>query len=127
MSFSVLNKIEMIKRRILNGTAEIKEYHTHWGEQFSFKELNEVFSPKETFGRKSMEYITLDELRSLPKEKLFEHGFGNWDDKIILIPLWISYFINPDSEVISIGGDKAKLSECDKDTRFGCIAFGFTL
>jgi hypothetical protein len=126
-SMTVEEKIEAIRRRIINGVAEIKEYHEHWGSDFSLKELNEIFSNKSSFGRNSIDYITIDELQTVPKQKLFEYGFGNWDGGLILIPLWITYFMEPTTEIISISGDWSTISECDKDTRFGCIAYGFSV
>lgn len=73
------------------------------------------------------EYITITDLKEIDKKSLFSLGFGNWDENLVLIPLWAVDIIDPNSNVVSINGTNSLLKDCDLDTRFGCIAFGFLI
>jgi hypothetical protein len=54
-------------------------------------------------------------------------GFGISSDEseMRLIPIWLSPFLCEEFESKSILGTKcSKLSELDKDHRFGCLSYG---
>lgn len=72
---------------------------------------------------------TLEELKMLTKSKLFDLGFRLWsdEDKIYLIPLNLLSALDPKMKVYSINNDIITLKKADKDTRFGCLAYGFYL
>lgn len=108
-------KLDAIRRNILTVSAMVNEYN--WDADFKEKELKSAFTPGEY-------RLTLDELRKLDRKTLYDYGFGNWDGTMILIPLWLANFID-DCEVISIMGDKKMLSQCDRDVRYGFMAWGF--
>jgi hypothetical protein len=59
------------------------------------------------------------------KQELFDLGFGNWDGGLVLIPLWLLPFLNPNEKVRSITGDYTTIGEADNDHRGGFIAYGF--
>lgn len=81
----------------------------------------QVFEPQTT------RHLTVADLSSIPVTDMFKLGFGNWDGKIMLIPLWAFKLIADGEELVSIEGDTVVVGcgEIDTDTRFGCIAFGF--
>lgn len=122
---NIIENLNFIRNRILNGTAQIFAYKESWGIEFCFEELNSAFSPEKSFGHSKVEIISLDDLKTLPRDVLYSFGFGNWDGNLVTIPLWLVPFIDQSSQVICIDGSTSTLSDCDKDVRFGCIAFGF--
>lgn len=122
---NTIEKLTAARNRALNTAAMTNEYKDSWGSDFALKELAMGFSTKSGFGFTEIPVITKEELVALDKCILYEFGFGNWDGNLVLIPLWVVGFMDENEEVTSISGDKKKLSECDKDVRFGCIAWGF--
>lgn len=72
---------------------------------------------------------SLEELKMLTKSKLFDLGFRLWsdEDKIYLIPLNLLSALDPKMNVYSINNDIKALKDINKDTRFGCLAYGFYL
>jgi len=71
--------------------------------------------------------FTLQNFKSMDINRLKEFGFKSWDDNLILFPLWMSFILPNDFEVIGIMGDTSTICNCDKDVRFGCIAYGFNI
>lgn len=121
---AVKQKLDNIRNRILVSASAINEYYDHWGAEFSRKEMKAAFSPESSFN--TVETITQEELQNMPIEVLQAYGFSNWSKpSIVLYPLWVVNFIEGDPEVISISGKTSTLKVCDKDTRGGCIAWGF--
>lgn len=124
---NTIEKIESIRRRIISGSAEVFHYRNSWGEKFCKEQLQETFSANESFGKSAIDLLTADELKALGRDVLYNYGFGNWDGKIVLLPLWIVSFVEPDTTLTSISGDTSTLEDCDKDIRYGCIAYGFAM
>ena len=124
---NTIEKIEAIRRRIISGSAEVFHYRTSWSEKFCKEQLEETFSADESFGKSAIGLLTADELKALGRDTLYQYGFGNWDGKIVLLPLWIVSFVEPDTMLTSISGDTSTLEDCDKDIRYGCIAYGFVM
>jgi len=124
---SVKNKLDSIRSRVLNGSAMVNEYRSSWGDEYSFKELGIALSNKKSFGWDEYQPITQSDLKTMDRQSLYEYGFGNWDGKLIMIPLWLVNFMDQTEEVISIMGNVSTLADCDKDVRGGCLAFGFYL
>lgn len=122
-----IEKLKMARARALNAAAAVNEYRKSWGVDFSFKELSRGFSNTKDFGYSEIPVITQDELKQLDRKTLYEFGFGNWDGRLVLIPLWLVGFMDGSETVTSIAGDHdtETLSACDKDVRGGCIAWGF--
>jgi len=124
---SVKDKLDSIRCRVLNGAAMVNEYREHWGDDYCFKELGNALSTKEGFGWSKIDIISQSDLKTIDRQTLYTYGFGNWDGKLILIPLWLANFMDQTEKVISILGDVSTLADCDKDVRGGCLAFGFHL
>ena len=122
---NTIDKLKTARRRVLNAAASVNEYHISWGVDFSFKELAQCLSNVKAFGYEEIPVITQDELKRLDRETLYEFGFGNWDDSLLLIPLWLIGFMDGNETVTSITSNEETLTACDKDVRGGCIAWGF--
>jgi hypothetical protein len=123
---NIIDRLKIARRRALNAAASVNEYKKHWGTDFSFKELGMGFSNVKGFGYEAIPVITQSELKELDRDTLYEFGFGNWDDELVLIPLWLVGFMDKSESVTSITGKESTLAECNKDVRGGCIAWGFT-
>jgi hypothetical protein len=124
---TITEKLDRIRRRVLNGSAMVNQYRSSWGDKYSFKELDMALSNKKGFGWEEIELITQNDLKTVDRQTLYNYGFGNWDDKLILIPLWLVNFMDQTEEVVSIMDKKSTLADCDKDVRGGCLAYGFYL
>jgi len=124
---STIEKLDTARRRVLNAASMVNQYKGSWGVDFCFKELDMGLTNKKGFGWESIPVITQAELKELGRDTLYQYGFGNWDGKLLMVPLWLVNFLDQDEEVVSIMNNKSTLAECDKDTRGGCLAFGFFL
>lgn len=113
----ILNRLDRIQLRILRAAAENVTYKS-WSLEYQQENLEREFS-------ESKDQISIEELKLIPRSELYAYGFGNWDDKLLLIPLYLAKFINQDEQVESISGDKTRLGDADLDHRMGCIAWGF--
>jgi hypothetical protein len=63
-------------------------------------------------------------------EELKQLDFQLWDENTILMPVWALDCLIDGTQVVSIDGQEItfdKSKGLDKDTRFGCTAYGFTL
>ena len=122
----VIKILTSARTRVLNGAATCKEYKEYWGPDYTLKELSRCFSPKKSLGYNEIPVLTLADLRQVPFDALTTFGFAQWDqDGLVLYPLWVVGFLEPNTPVISITGKATTLAECDKDVHGGCIAFGF--
>lgn len=122
---NTIEKLKSARRRVLNAAASVNEYKGLWGVDYCFIELERGLTGTKEFGYDAIPVITQEELKSLDRETLYEYGFGNWDDNLVLIPLWIIGFMDGSQKVTSITNDHETLTACDKDVRGGCIAWGF--
>jgi hypothetical protein len=113
--FSILKQIAT---RAAMGSA-----YKNWSDDFARKDIKEVWQNKS--GKRQ---LTIKELASVNRTTLWTLGFGNWDGKIILIPLWVYNYIADGEELISINGKTNIVGkdDIDLDVRYGCIALGFT-
>lgn len=103
-------------------------YAKNWDADFARKEVMESWRDEGTYSRKaSCRKVSVAELQALPISELRSLGFGGWDEKLTLIPLWAWNYIADGETLTSISGDKAVKGEqeIDLDVRFGCIAYGF--
>jgi hypothetical protein len=102
--------------------------YKNWGDDFARKEIREVW---ENVGaplrKKHSRKVTLSELQAANKLRLKDMGFLNWDNDLVVIPLWAFNYVADGERLVSIFGEtKTKgQDEIDLDTRFGCIAYGF--
>ena len=71
--------------------------------------------------------VAIKDLQEIDCENLFQLGFTNWDDNIMLLPLWVLGLIANGEQIESIGGRPAIIGQdkIDTDTRYGMIAYGF--
>jgi len=123
---NVTQTIQTIRRRILASAAEIVHY-TNWDDEYSRKSVVEASSPSESFGNSHVPFILISELQVLSFDVLIDLGFFNFDDKLILIPLWLKNFIDPREEVTTLSGTVMKIADADDDNRYGAMAIGFFL
>lgn len=77
-------------------------------------------------GGKCVERFSSQDLESVPLDKLYAHGFRNWDGKLLLLPLWALEYMEHGTVLHCIDGDQATVgvNQIDDDTRGGVIAFG---
>lgn len=63
----------------------------------------------------------------LPKEMLYNLGFGNWDNRLLLIPLYVFPTLPYGTKLTSISNETKIVGKdyIDNDNRYGCIAYGF--
>lgn len=76
---------------------------------------------------KNSELFTPININEFTESQLVALGFGKWDEsKLSLIPMWIVPFTTEKFIGECISGEKGEflVSEIDKDTRFGCLAYG---
>jgi len=101
-----------------------------WDDDFARKEVREVWADGErSMRRVRARKVAVADLKSFTNEQLFALGFGRWDDKLRLIPLWAWNYIPDGESLTSISGEIiVKGSQHDDlDVRFGCVAYGFNV
>lgn len=108
-----------------NKVAETVQYES-WSDEFCRKE-NEVNTG--IFLKELNEYINWD---TLTREEARELRFIVYSDdmpNLFLIPLYILPILPIGTELISINGKRIIYdgTNIDKDTRFGCIAYGIEI
>lgn len=124
MTQSISEKLFAIKNSILISAAEVHQYKS-WKDGFARNNIEEAFTKSaDRIGK-----ITVDELRQLSKDELYQHGFGNWDGTLVLLPIWFYDFIADGEELISIMGNVTIVGKdhFDTDHRGGFLAYGFNL
>jgi hypothetical protein len=123
---NTIDKLKTARSRVLNTAAMCNECRSSWGDEYCLEELSQGMTNKKGFGFSEIPVITQGELKELDKATLYEFGFGNWDDMLILIPLWLVGFMDGNEIVTSISDRETTLDQCDKDVRGGLIAWGFS-
>lgn len=111
---------------LLNRAAQAAAYDNRPSE-YTHYHMSEIWRNSDKGLRKPIEQVTLADLLSLDEDERRNLGFHNWDESLILIPLWAWHYIIDGVELTSIHG-KPKIKGVDSidlDTRFGCIAYGF--
>lgn len=108
-----------------NKVAETVQYES-WSNEFCRKE-NEVNT--HIFLKELNEYINWD---TLTREEARELRFVVYSDdtpNLFLIPLYILPILPIGTELVSINGNRIIYdgSNVDKDTRYGCLAFGIVI
>jgi hypothetical protein len=61
-------------------------------------------------------------------EELKTFDFQMWNDDVILMPIWALDCLKDGTELVSMSGGEIIFNKergLDKDTRFGCTAYGF--
>jgi hypothetical protein len=116
------NVVKNYKRMASNLVSEISSYE-NWSDEFCRKQVKELYSKLvEKFDGVDFTEFTVEELKQL--------DFQLWDENTILMPVWALDCLIDGTQVVSIDGQEItfdKSKGLDKDTRFGCTAYGFTL
>lgn len=109
----------------VNKVAETVQYES-WSDEMARNENRKYMS------------MMLEELKrhidwnKLTREEAFELRFRLWDEDmpdLFLIPLYLLPIVPIGTELTTINGDKVLYlgDNVDKDTRFGCIAYGIEI
>ena len=116
------NVVKNYKRMASNLVSEISSYE-NWSDEFCRKQVKELYAKLvEKFDGVDFTEFTVEELKQL--------DFQLWDENTILMPVWALDCLIDSTKVVSIDGQEItfdKSKGLDKDTRFGCTAYGFTL
>jgi len=116
------NVIKNYKKMCSNLIANISSYEK-WSDEFCRKEIKDLYSKLiKEFNNVDFTQFSLDELK--------EFDFKMWDENTILIPVWAIDCLPDGALVISIDGDEITFNKSkglDKDERFGCTAYGFSI
>lgn len=116
------NVIKNYKRMASNLVSEISSYDS-WSDEFCRKQVKELYS-------KLVEKFTGVDFTEFTSEELKQLDFQFWDENIILMPVWAIDCLSDGVKIVSLNGEEItfdKSKGLDKDTRFGCSAYGFTL
>ena len=103
-------------------------YEKNWDADFARKEVVEAWKDTPGSMRKARHRkVTVAELEAIPVATLRSLGFGAWDEKLTVIPLWAWNYIADGETLTCIDGSQSVKGkdDIDLDVRFGCIAFGF--
>ena len=105
-----------------NLIANINAYEK-WSDEFCRKEIRDLYAKLiKEFDNVDFTQFTLDELK--------EFDFKMWDENTILMPVWAIDCLPDGAIVTSIDGDEITFNKSkglDKDERFGCTAYGFSV
>lgn len=126
---SPLELLAWARKSLLTRAAMAACYADSWGADFASKEVRECWLKADEAQR-----VTVAQLMEIPDETLRDLGFGSWDGALTLFPLWAWPLLADGEELSSISGRVGRKGakrpdgrdEIDLDTRFGCIAYGFT-
>lgn len=118
---STYQNLRNIQQLLLRRTSEVLAYT--WEDNFCLKYLRET-----EWLIKNAEWFPKDgiNIQALSLGEMKELGFGLWNNEsqLRLIPLWMVPYLNGNTEVLSISGERCKLREVQVNRRFGCIAYG---
>lgn len=123
----VKQRLNVILLNLASNASQGAAYE-QWSDEFARKEVREIWSNSGGTFNPKRDPFTLDELRTIPREELYELGFGNWDHEMLLFPLWVVNFIKDGEKVVDINGKESILdseTRKDNDVRYGCVAYGF--
>jgi hypothetical protein len=116
------NVVKNYKRMASNLVSEISTYDS-WSDEFCRKQIKDLYSKLiDKFQDVDFTQFTSEELKQL--------DFQFWDENTILMPVWALDCLPDGTKVVSIDGQEIifdKSKGLDKDTRFGCTAYGFSL
>ncbi len=99
--------------------SQVSKFET-WSDEFSRTKITSLYD-KIIKEFKGIDFTVFTE------EELKKLGFKNWDEEVILAPIWVLECIPVGAEMASIGGDTVIVTEepLDNDIRMGVTAYGF--
>lgn len=108
-----------------NKVAETVQYEG-WSNEFSRKE-NKINT--NMFLKELKAYINWDTLTREEARELRFIVYSNETPNLFLVPLYILPILPIGTELVSINGDRIVYdgTNVDKDTRYGCIAYGIEI
>lgn len=115
--------------RLATTAACTRAYQPNWSPDFCAEEIDQAWRDKgHGFFRPTRRRLTAEELRAASPEELHKLGFANWDENLVLIPLWAWNYVADDEELTCISGKTAVKGRdyIDLDQRDGALAWGFT-
>jgi hypothetical protein len=116
------NVIKNYKRMCSSLISNISSYK-NWSDEFCRSEVKDLYNKLiKEFGGIDFTQFTMDELK--------QFDFQMWDDNTILMPVWALDCIPDGAKLTTINGNEItfdKSKGLDKDERFGCTAYGFSL
>jgi hypothetical protein len=116
------NIIKNYKRMCSSLIANISSYDS-WDDEFCRSEVKELYS------KLIREFQGID-FTNFTLEELKQFDFQMWDDTTILMPVWALDCLPDGTKLTSIDGNEIifdKSRGLDKDERFGCTAYGFSI
>lgn len=113
----------------LAGTAACGAAYKSWSDDFSRKEVREIWADEESSMREQLGWkFSASDILTLSAVDRKHLGFKTWSEKfpICLIPLWAINYIADGEPIVGIDGERTNKSDkLDLDVRLGCIAYGF--
>lgn len=95
-----------------------------------YHEPNDIYTEIKIVRKQFLEALKdLIDFNNLSKQEAIELRFGKWseeDPNLYLIPIWLLPILPIGTKLTSINGDEIVYDgkNIDKDTRFGCLAYG---
>lgn len=116
------NTVKNYKRMASNLISEISSYES-WSDEFCRKQVKELY-------KKLIDKFDGVDFTEFTSEELKQLDFQFWDENTILLPVWALDCLPDGTKLVGIDGEDITFDKSrglDKDTRFGCTAYGFTL
>lgn len=104
---------------VVNMVAMGQEYEKNWSDEYCLKEARRVL-------KEVQDEIEWEFLLELSNQELSYLGFGRWNDKLWLIPIYLWRCVPDGTVLTSINGEtKVKGKDIiDLDVRYGRLAYG---
>ena len=123
--FDCYNLLKNIRDNLLNIAAQVAAYS--WDDEYARRALRSAWGSEKSALAEALSTVSVAQLQTLSEDERRILCFHNWDETLVLIPLWAFNAVADGETLISINGSvKVKgRDEIDMDVRAGCIAWGF--
>jgi hypothetical protein len=122
-----LPAVEILQRHLLRTLLVVGSVANNSGfsNEFCLSQIKEVLQVTKEGPRSDWErLVTCTELQAIPVERLLLMGFSLWDDSnLLLIPFWVTCFLDPMMIITSLSGTKGYLK--DSRTSMSPNTYGF--
>lgn len=115
-------EVQLLQKRLFRHMSESATYDS-WSADFARSNVTDFINEERKTKAIDPNVFTKAEAVAL--------GFGNWDGKLLVAPLWMHRFLKEgiqlksiNEEVVTVTYDEQGKSNIDNDHRFGCIAYG---